>query len=261
MGLFTPLTPEIQLATEKAMAHFKSQKSFCARAGVSKNAIVSIRDGRRKYLREETVRRVLQFQKRINPDELEWITRKELQDRKLERKTGGLYAKFKSINGVVHKMCNGRSHSSPTWIAVDSFRPQTRGKKGKYRSQCNDCDAFYHGSESMVKFSQYEWMVVELVNRLGVEEAARRIGISQQTMYHWRNRKPLKIKRKNARKVVNTLATVRKAGEVRHRDSIRHGSLVRNHKEKIPVDQRDFYKPHGDYDNEVKRKHLAAITA
>lgn len=261
MRRYAVLTLEIQEAVQHAINRFKTQDNFCKRAGVSKHWCVTVRQTRVKYVREQQLRAALQFQRKLSPDSIEWLTRKQLQDRGIEPRIGiGRKEKLTVIDNKLYKLCAGPSHESPAWVSTDQFY---RAKKGYFRSWCKSCEAHQQGTENLIGFASYAPLVLELINRLGVEEACRKIGVSQQTLWRWRKRAPIKFKRKNARKIVMALQDVRANNLVRHKDSIHHGSYLRGHKEKPAIGTRDFYRPWGDQDAEDNRRRhrgLAAIS-
>lgn len=104
----------------------------------------------------------------------------------------------------------------------------------------------------MVPYIRVRFAVTELVNRLGVAEASRQIGVTQQVMWGWRNRNARHIHRRTAVKIFLALREVRAQNLVRHRDSIRHGAKARGRSEKVPRTKGDFYKRQGAGETEVR---------
>lgn len=162
---------------------------------------------------------------------------------------------FTTIDGIKHKACYGRLHPEGKWVPISQFhnRRWASGRKGP-RPNCKACESAARGVEQQVPFRRFSWMIEELVARLGQAEAARRIGIRSSTMWEWRHNPPKMMHRKSARKILLALHEVREKREVRHRLSIHHGSSMRGKPEKIPKKRSDYYKPHGDADNESKRR-------
>ena len=105
----------------------------------------------------------------------------------------------------------------------------------------------------MVPFKKVEFAITELVNRLGINETARRIPLGHSSLWKYRNKKPTHIHRATAERILTALHTTRINGDARHKDSIQHGAIVRGHKEKIPKHRRDFYSKQGDIENEKRR--------
>jgi hypothetical protein len=254
------VTEEIQQALEKAVAQFRTQREFCAAAGVSVKFCTDIRYRRSNFIHRESLEMLRRF---VEIPEQELFTRKQLHDMGLHKFGGGSHAKLKFIDGHLHKLChgmNGKFHH-PAYRPIGDFYKDDRGKLG-VRSECKSCTSLTGGHELSVRFnSQYRAWLMEIVHRVGPVEAGRRIGISHTTMRQWRFHPPDVIRRKQARKLVKALKEIRTQGTVRHRDSIHHGSYLRGRKEKIPTGNRDYYNTNSDAENEQKRRNAArAIT-
>jgi len=164
--------------------------------------------------------------------------------------------KIKTIDGVDHRTCNGPSHDQPVWLPLKNFGQKANGQP---RSTCRACDSYQKNSEPLVDFTvQYAGWFEHVVNRLGVMEAARRLNISQSGLRNIRRNNPLKIKRRTARRIVQLVHELNGSQEVRHRDSIRHGSYLRGREEKTPTIKEHYYKRDGDVekisDRERKRQ-------
>lgn len=167
--------------------------------------------------------------------------------------------KIRVIDGIQCRTCTGPSHSEIAWLPLKNFGSKPNGQP---RSTCRACDSFQKNSEPLVNFTvQYAGWIEHIVNRLGVMEASRRLEISQSGLRRLRKGNPLKIKRRTARKIVALTHELNGTGEVRHRDSIVHGSYIRGREEKLPEKKGDFYKRDGDEekisDRERKRQQRA----
>ena len=167
---------------------------------------------------------------------------------------------IRTIDGVEHRTCNGPSHTETTWLPLKNFGQKPNGQP---RSTCRTCDSYQKNSEPLVDYTtQYAGWFESVVNRLGVMEASRRLEISQSGLRRIRKEKPTKIKRRTARKIVQLVHELNGSQEVRHKDSIRHGSYIRGREEKLPEKKGDFYKRDGDVekisDRERKRQQRAS---
>jgi len=94
----------------------------------------------------------------------------------------------------------------------------------------------------------------EGVNRVGLHEFCRRTGIATGTIEAMFNGSTKFVQKRTLRKCMLEIISMRRKGEVRHRDSIIYGAAKRGEVEKIPRDSKDFYRPHGSRDTEYKRK-------
>lgn len=156
-------------------------------------------------------------------------------------------AEYKTIKRVRHKLCRGVLHPDGKFVPVTNFYPGRNNRKERHRSHCIDCEFARKGFERNVVVTQMwtNWLH-EIVSRVGVEEACRQLGMSN-AWYRWFNRtKPRTMQRRTARNIVRVLRKLRANKTVRHRDSIRHGSAQRGHRERVPVTIRDFYRSRSD---------------
>jgi hypothetical protein len=80
-------------------------------------------------------------------------------------------------------------------------------------------------------------------------------------MWGWVHHPPPNVHRRSARRIVLALHEARQRNEVRHRLSIFHGSTMRGKPERPVTRSRDLYKPHGDGDNQGKRRLLKNMSA
>src|SRR4029077_5938657 len=152
--------------------------------------------------------------------------------------------------------CNGPSHQETVWLPFKNFGFKANGQP---RSTCRACDSYLKNSEPLVDFTvQYAGWFEYVVNRLGVMEAARRLNISQSGLRNIRRNNPMKIKRRTARQIVSLVHELNGSQEVRHKDSIQHGSYLRGREEKTPTIKEHYYKRDGDIekisDRERKRR-------
>jgi len=181
------------------------------------------------------------------------ITRKR-KIRIIRRKN---FKRRKIIGGIPHKLCSGPSHDRPTWVPYSEFWRNAKPNHSAdgIKSQCKLCESHRVGHPRMVEFQKIEFAVLELVNRLGINETSRRTNISLSSLWKYRHQRAKQVHRKTAEKLLSTLAEVRKNGSVRHVDSIKHGAILRGREEKIPSRHRDFYSKQADIETEQKRAH------
>lgn len=154
----------------------------------------------------------------------------------------GHVAEYKVIDGELHKLCKGVLHRQGQFVPVTNFYRGRNSRVERFRSSCIDCEFARKGSERSVVVTQV-WInwIDEIVNRVGVLEGCRRMGVSD-SWYRWvRRTKPQKMHRKTARKIVKALRELRADNIVRHRDSIIHGAEQRGHQERVPTHPRHFY--------------------
>lgn len=176
----------------------------------------------------------------------QWLKKYEIPRRTREQQA------FKLIDGALHKKCNGPTHSGWVWLPVTQF---WKSKYSRLRAQCITCESAVQNSETLIDISTVYFALDELIRRLGVAEAGRRVGISDKTVTTIHRKQVYKVKRKTARKIIAALHEVRQAEEVRHRKSIRHGAYLRGREEKTPQHRSEFYKPTGDTDLEFRRRY------
>lgn len=176
----------------------------------------------------------------------------------------GKQYEIRSVNGVDHKLCRGPLHSEGgAWLPVANFKKRGDGS-GRLRGNCGRCEHYWRYGKNagmvpefsgLVPLARYKFAILELENRLGRIEAARRCGLGKSTWMRWVTF-PIghKIQRAKAAKLLWTLREVRESDEKRHRDSIKRGAKARGEIEKKPTSRKDFYRPHGDQDTLTKKR-------
>lgn len=117
-----------------------------------------------------------------------------------------------------------------------------RGKKRGYQ---------LHG---WVEAPRYQFIFIELVRRLGVMEASRRIEITQRNLYNILNNRNKFIQVETIRRAILVLRVARANNEARHRDSIKHGAYLRGRQERVPHALTDFYVTTSDREAELRNK-------
>jgi hypothetical protein len=169
----------------------------------------------------------------------------------IERRPSAQQLKVKKVGLTSYKLCKGPLHRAGVWVKFEDF---TKRPDGMPRSQCRACESHHKGAEQQVDFrGKYQGWLDSCVNRLGIVETARRLQMTQEQIWVLRSRPPLKIRRRTARKILHLLNELNKTGEVRHKDSIRHGATQRGREERQVVYWNDYYRPHGDQQTGTKR--------
>jgi len=173
---------------------------------------------------------------------------------------------LKTIGGIPHKLCRGPRHREGVWLPVDDFKY----RKDEIRAQCNDCEREHHDVDALLDFKEpLPGILAGVVHRIGIQEASRRLGISQPTVsklyktFRVINGKRglpveqmvtrLKIRRSTAEKILLTMHELRETGEVRHKHSIKHGASQRGREEREIRTRRDYYYQTGDLENAQHR--------
>jgi len=161
--------------------------------------------------------------------------------------------------GREFRKCAGPLHRQGKWIPVSEFG--IRAKSKRLRSHCRACEHVHRykkpprdGLVGYVQMKKFRFAVMELERRLGKVEACRRVGVGWTTWQRWSSPTCLKIQKRTAAKLIQTLAEVRAKGEVRHANSIRRGASRRGEIELVPVEWKDFYIQAYDSHTESRRK-------
>jgi hypothetical protein len=179
----------------------------------------------------------------------------------IEPRTNGTPAVTRMHNGEKQRHCKGVTHPEGVWLLESKFRIGKKVHKGRrYMIRAMECMECYEAEGRplpRVPFtSSYKAWVKSIVNRIGISESYRRLGVSEKAFQHWRGTNPPKtLTRHHARAIVNLMRELRETGEVRHRRSIRSGGAIRGFPEHVPRRNSDYYRPHGDNDTEARRKH------
>lgn len=246
---FTPLTPEIQALLQEEAMKFPDYHSsnggngnyskLALHRGVCRPTIRNIKYGTVKTVSSVTMAKL--FPGRDFSD-LEWYSRKELQQASVFNSGAGRPIYTKEIGGKLHKLCCGPAHKRPTYIELERFTTIKSGKrKGYPRSRCRACETISKGAEPMLPAILVIPALQESINRLGVMEVSRRSGMPQPQIWQIEYGKVKKVHAKTARTIIALRDELRRTGEIRHKDSIQHGAYLRGRKEKVPTKPRDHY--------------------
>lgn len=166
---------------------------------------------------------------------------------------------------ALEKMCRGPLHRDGVWKPKTEFR--FLKKRGYFFSECRECERYRkaHRHKRPYKvfgyayYERYAWVFIEIVRRIGKREACRRIPMSYNTLWKTSTGRQRKIQKETVRRALLLLQELRASGEVRHKDSIAHGSYLRGRPEKIPTARKDFYVKHGDDDTERRRVYRGSL--
>lgn len=175
----------------------------------------------------------------------------------------------REIDGELHKCCYGPGHDEPTWLPATEkyFYIGKSGRyKGKLMSRCRLCANWKKlkspGVQGLVPISKVRPFFIEGVHRVGKMEFARRVGMSHNGLRNILNSNGQRhVQKAVARRAMLEVISMRRKNEVRHRDSIQHGSLARGRQEKEVKIKQDLYVPHGDEDSEWKRRDRRVMSA
>ena len=159
------------------------------------------------------------------------------------------------------KLCKGPAHDEPTLLPATEkyfYVRKSVGREGQLVSRCRLCCNWERlkspGLSGTVSHHVAEPFFREAVNRVGFSEAARRIDMSETGLRNILNGPPYRrVQKRTLRKCMLEVISMRRKGEVRHRDSIVIGAYLRGWKEKTPIERRDFYSQQNDSETELKR--------
>jgi hypothetical protein len=186
-------------------------------------------------------------------------------------RTMGVVRIHTSLDGR-EKLCAGPGHDEPVWLPATEkyfYRHRRGERKGKLSTRCRLCSNWGRlkspGESGYVRVDIARPFYLELVNRIGMMEAERRTGISRNALrgvvtgrglngeregghdYRW-------VQKRSLRRVMLELISVRRKGEVRHRDSISSGGARFGHKEHEVKSRYDLNQPYGETDWEADKK-------
>lgn len=99
---------------------------------------------------------------------------------------------------------------------------------------------------------------IEGINRVGKAEFARRIEIATENLSKIVDGRRKYVRKQTVKDCMLEIISIRRKGEVRHRNSILRGVNLRGEPEKKVKTKLDLYRPHGDADNEWKKRNRAA---
>ncbi len=185
------------------------------------------------------------------------------------------------MTNYTHKMCYGPLHDEPTMLPLTDF--YLRNKKNPaqgYAQYCRYCRHYemmlsvgYGKIQGFVKRDDVWWIFEEIVRKIGIMEACRRLEMSQQTMWAIRHgvsrrknapgvrTKKKWVKAEIAQRAILLLKELRDNHEVISRRSIKLGAAMRGKEVKPPEGKFDYEVPTGDNDVEKRRARRQAQEA
>lgn len=210
---------------------------------------------------------------------------------KFNEKNGQHYRTNVSEDGTM-RLCTGPAHDNPTWLPNTEkyFYVHRRLNRGTsdMSSRCRLC---MNWAKLKTKGSTHGWVEVpavrqffiEAVNRIGISELSRRAEIHPESIRRVYTGKGRRVQKRTVRAVMLQLISMRRKGEVRHKDSIHYGASIRKPhvsrahrrrhrygkvleipekikqpgKEKPVTSRGDLLHPHGDDSTEYQRKRRA----
>jgi hypothetical protein len=178
----------------------------------------------------------------------------------VNRTANGRWGRYREIKGVQHKLCNGQLHDDEgAFLPLRSFWVHKSGARaGKPMSQCIACQKASRGYDpdvsGLVEVDRVMFIFEEIKRRIGKAEACRRLNVSVNMWMRLERRVYTKMYRSTVRKAMLLLRELRANDVVYSKRSIRHGSLARGKEPEPPANQRDYYVPQGDADNERRRE-------
>jgi hypothetical protein len=150
----------------------------------------------------------------------------------------GVQAKVKVIDGQLHRLCFGPSHREPTWLPLTEkyFYPRVRPNGHQYfRTRCRLCELWKWGGDTahgLVPAASVSHYFTEGINKVGKVEFARRIGIAHDNLNRIVDGRRKNVRKETVRRCLLEVISIRRKGEVRHRDSISRGVNLRGEPEK-----------------------------
>lgn len=143
---------------------------------------------------------------------------------------------YRLIDGIWHRVCRGISHDEPVYLPATkeyfNFR-KAPGREGHIVYPCKTCVAFSKGrrwsNHSLVSTAKVLDIYDEAVNRLGMNELARRTGLSREGIQNVVYGRVSSVRGENVRKVITVLLDARKAGEFKQDLKTVQGAQMRAH--------------------------------
>lgn len=181
------------------------------------------------------------------------------QETAVNRTSHGRHGRYKTIDGVQHKLCNGPLHASEgAWLPLRAFWTFKSGPRaGKPVSRCAACSRVDRGRDpnsGLVPVGPVYFIFYEIQARIGKAEACRRLGMSHNLWSRLENRVYERMEKQSVRNAIILLRELRANNEVRHRRSIKSGATMRGKEERKPTHRSHYYSQVDDHKAEIKRK-------
>ena len=159
------------------------------------------------------------------------------------------------------RLCTGPGHDEPIWLpATEKYFHQHKSgqRKGKMASRCRLCQNWNKlqspGESGWIAASKVRSFFIEGVHRVGMMEFCRRAKINPGAVRKIIDGSTQHVQKRTTRKAMLEVISMRRKGEVRHRNSIRVGAHLRGWEEKEIKSWRDYYKPNGDTEMQRGRR-------
>lgn len=159
------------------------------------------------------------------------------------------------------RLCTGPGHDEPTWLPATEkyfYQHKSGAQVGQFQSRCRLCFNWNRlkspGISGWVPYKDAYPFVYEAVARVGIMEAARRTGLSRSTLHKFLHGQHIHMQKRTLRVIMLEVISMRRKGEVRHRNSIRTGAYLRGQVEKTPTRQHHFNGWHNDSEGERKKR-------
>lgn len=129
--------------------------------------------------------------------------------------------RYKLVDGVWHKLCNGPAHDEPIYLPATSkyfYARKTSEREGQLLSRCRLCQNWSKlkspGSEhGWIEVYQVRHFYVEAVNRVGLMEVARRTGITYTAITDVLVGRSTYVQKAKFKKVLLELISMRRKNE------------------------------------------------
>lgn len=118
-----------------------------------------------------------------------------------------------------------------------------------FRSRCRLCELWRWGGDiahGLVPVTQVKHYFEEGIRKVGKVEFARRIGIAHDNLNKIVDGRRKNVRKETVRKCLIEIISIRRKGELRHKNSISRGSNLRGENEQEIRSFEDLYKPMQD---------------
>lgn len=161
--------------------------------------------------------------------------------------------KTEKVKTMKTKVCTGPAHPEPVELPIEEFHTRKSGDRaGQPISRCKRCVNWnklqnHTPNHGYVKFDRLLWEHVrELINRVGIMNAAKLSGISDSSLRFMLKGNPAQIQKETARKILTAVQYERQNAIFYHRTDIQRG-IERKKRERKPLrkveDPSDQYGP------------------
>jgi len=169
------------------------------------------------------------------------------------------------VDGKKHRLCRGPAHEEPVWLPLTEkyfYLREAGNPSAGLKSPCRLCNLYRHsgmksgglGEHGFVPAHEIQPFFIEGINRVGLQEFSRRVGMHYENVGLIVKGKRKFIRKMNAKKAMLEIVSIRREGEIRHKKSILRGSAIRGETERVVKSRTDLYKPNGDSELERGRR-------